>query len=311
MTRRTTSSLSDDSQDDVTFDEDTLYTSDNAPVATVGVTGLITAVADGVATVTVSRTDTTVPTVEVTVYVTTEPVYSSLVVTPDGVTELIDLLVGEAQQLMVDGIRDMVCDPSQTDDLTMDDDTLYASDATEVADVDLDGEITAMGPGDATITVSRADGSVPAVQVPVTVADLPLEATIDITSGDDDEDGIVMPGDEIGLDVLVDGGTGSYTFDWNVDASGTTDPDTGDDDVFGLNDMSQMVTFTPPVGVEGTYVITCVVVDELETEVIPTLSIIATTLTADPVVEDNDGCIVGLPSGIEIPAGDDLSQGTL
>ncbi|MCH7701692.1 MAG: PKD domain-containing protein [Planctomycetes bacterium] len=277
-----TGTLSDASELDLTDDADTIYASDDATVATVDATGLITAVvdADGIATVTVSHTDPAVLPVEVTVHVSAVTLYESLLVTSDPDAE--DLVIGQTSQLTVNGVG--ICDPLSNPDLTADGVTSYASDDMAIATVDeFGGEITAEGVGSTFITVSRSDFSAPDVTVPVAVTLVPLDATIEITSGDDDGDGIVLPGDVIGLDVLVNGGTEPFTYDWNVDASGTTDGTVGDE-VFTPDDAGQMVTFTPPLGVEGTYLITCIVTDDLGAEGIPSLSIIATTLSPSAVV---------------------------
>lgn len=297
-----TGTLSDNSQADVTADA--AYSSDNDLIATVSDGGLITAVTDaeGVATVTVSHTDPDVLPVDVTVYVSDVTLYN-LLVTSD--PNPVDLLVGETAQLTVVGAN--ICDPSMTMDLTLDLATIYeaSDDDPLVAMVDTTGEITAVGVGEATITVSRDDGSAPNVEVPVSVTLEELGGTIDVTGGDPDGDFIVMPGDEIDLDMQATGGSGAYTYDWEVDASQTTNTDTGDE-VFGGDDTSQMVTFTPPVDQEGTYSITCSVEDVADPGGKPfvagPITIIATTLSADPVVENNNGCIVGLPSG-NMPCG--------
>ena len=305
-----TGTLSDNSQADVTADA--AYSSDNDLIATVSDGGLITAVTDaeGVATVTVSHTDPDVLPVDVTVYVSDVTLYNLLVSSDPNPG---DLLVGETAQLTVVGAN--ICDPSMTMDLTLDLATIYeaSDDDPLVAMVDGNGEITAVGVGDATITVSRDDGSAPNVEVPVTVMLEPLDGSIVITSGDEDGDNIVLPGDPIGLDMQATGGSEEYTYDWEVDASQTTNTDTGDE-VFGGDDTSQMVTFTPPAAEQGIYSITCSVEDVADPGGKPfvagPITIIATTLTADPVVENNNGCIVGLPSG-NMPCDETCSPGTL
>jgi len=162
----------DESTDNVTADA--TYASDNVSVATVSDAGLITAVAEGVATITVSYTEGVLTkTADVLVTVSEVPVLVSIAASPSPVP------------LTVDGTQQLVITAAYSDLTTADvtADATYATDNVSVATVSTGGLITAVAEGAATITVSYTEDEITkmtAVSVSVAVI-VPL--TIELFEG--------------------------------------------------------------------------------------------------------------------------------
>ncbi|AEG14452.1 Ig domain protein group 2 domain protein [Desulfofundulus kuznetsovii DSM 6115] len=130
---------SDGSTQDVTNQAD--YSIDNSTVATVSAAGLVTAVAPGTATITVTCQDKTA-TVPVTV--TNPVVVESISVDPAALS----MVAGQAQQLTVTAHKS----DGTTENVT--NSAIYQSSNGSVAAVTGSGEVTAVSPGTATITVN-------------------------------------------------------------------------------------------------------------------------------------------------------------
>jgi len=182
------------------------WASDQETVATVNSSGLITAVSEGTANITVSTVDGSYTAAcAVTVNAATVAVTG---VSLDKVTETIT--VGGTRQLTA------TVDPADASNQSV----TWASDQETVATVNSSGLITAVAAGTATITVSTVDGSYTAaciVTVPLTAPELTADITnntvgqaIDITFTDDEAWRAAITGitvDETALDPAA----GQYT----------------------------------------------------------------------------------------------------
>ena len=137
------------------------WSSSDSDVATVDATGLVTAIAEGTATITVSSTDGTDLSAQCAVTVTKaaepeEPILvSSLTLDQTSLT----LEEGKASQL------NAAVSPENASDKSLN----WISDDETVATVDATGLVTAVAEGTATITVSTKDGSNLSAQCAVTV----------------------------------------------------------------------------------------------------------------------------------------------
>ena len=136
-----TGTFSDGSTDDVS--SEATFTSNDAAVASVSATGLVTAVAEGMATI-VADVGGTTGTMTVTVTPPPPPMLESIAVAPE--TATID--VGATQQLTVTGTFDDSSTSDQTSEAT------FMSNAMAVATVSAGGLITGVSAGTATITAS-------------------------------------------------------------------------------------------------------------------------------------------------------------
>jgi len=158
-----TATYGDASTDDVTADA--TYASDDDTVATVSEAGLVTAVAEGTATITVSYTEGVITeTADILVTVSEVPVLASIAASPSEAS----LNVDETEQLAVTASYSDLTDAVVTADAT------YASDDETVATVSEAGLVTAVAEGTATITVSYTEDEVTMtddVSVTVTVVE--------------------------------------------------------------------------------------------------------------------------------------------
>ncbi|MDD3363018.1 MAG: Ig-like domain-containing protein [Hespellia sp.] len=160
--------------ENTTDDKTVTWTSSDEAVATVDANGLVTAVAEGTATITATTTVGSF-TAECAVTVTENHAKDAEIqptpATPD--TKENEVLLGSSQKLNIIIIAD---DPTQdvTDTLTYE----WISDKTDVIEVAQDGTITAKGLGEATITVkvSNAKGLVATKTITLSVKELPLES---------------------------------------------------------------------------------------------------------------------------------------
>ena len=119
-------------------------------------------------------------------------------------------------------------------------------------------------------------------------------------------EGHFHPGMIVGLDLDIQGGIGDpetedFTYDWNLDVTGALGSSLDDSDF--MDEDTKVTSFVPDV--EGEFVINCDVTDGAGTTVTTdNLTITVIALTAEPVVMNNGGCIVGPPSDFVPPGAD-------
>ena len=137
------------------------YASSNSTIATVDSEGLVTGVAVGSVTITLSATDGSG--VTTTVPVTVAPIYvSSIMADPTSIT----LIEGNTQQVTYTIL------PVNATDSTV----VYSSSDSGIATVDVDGLVTSIAAGFATIIISSTDGSDVYTTVPITVTPVYVES---------------------------------------------------------------------------------------------------------------------------------------
>ena len=138
---------------DTTMDKTLTWSSSNSAVATVDQQGKITAVSEGTATITVTTINNKTATCVVTVEKQEIPIESVTLNTEETV-----LRAGNTTNLTA------TINPENT---TMDETLTWSSDNNEVATVDQQGKVTAVGAGNATITVETVNGKTDTCKVTV------------------------------------------------------------------------------------------------------------------------------------------------
>ena len=121
------------------------WSSDNTAIATVDANGMVTAVAAGVANITVTTEDGSFT-------ASSEVTVANATVAVTGVT-----LDQSTLSLAVDGTATLVATVNPTDATNKN--VTWSSDNTGIATVDANGVVTAIAAGSATITVTTEDGS--------------------------------------------------------------------------------------------------------------------------------------------------------
>ncbi|MFK7812560.1 MAG: Ig-like domain-containing protein [Maribacter sp.] len=138
------------------------WSSDNTNIATVDTSGVVTAISPGTANVTVTTDDGNF-TASSLITVTAAPIrVTGVVLNPNSVS----LETGETSQLTV------TISPSDANNLSV----VWSSDNPNIATVDTNGNVTAVSPGTASITVITVDGNFTATSL-ITVITAPISVT--------------------------------------------------------------------------------------------------------------------------------------
>lgn len=136
-------------------DKSVTWSSNDETVATVNDNGLVTAIAPGTATITVTTVDGTA--ITATCEITVRQLVTSLTLNPTSA----EMIVGETLQLSATALPENATDKSVT----------WQTGNDAVATVDATGKVTAVGPGTATITASTVDGTNLSASCEVTVSE--------------------------------------------------------------------------------------------------------------------------------------------